>query len=272
MVGLGLLPGDPVGAGSIAFGTSADGTVVVGQSGLLNKAFRWTAASGMLPLGGPVGETVFTSSASDVSAAGTVIVGSITTSLAPLPQAFRRTNESGVIRLGGLEGTNRSSAHAVSADGSTVVGGSDSNPGRQAFRWTAQNGMVGLGDLPGGTFSSTALDVSGDGTVVVGVAETNTGREAMFWIQTTGMVNLRSFLVSQGVNLAGWTLTSAEGISADGRTIVGTGVNPVGNQEAWVATIPESSTLAFTLSGAGALLWFYSRAKGRNRAMHNGEL
>jgi hypothetical protein len=66
------------------------------------------------------------------------------------------------------------------------------------------------------------------------------------------MVNLRSFLVSQGLDLAGWTLTSAEGISADGLTIVGTGVNPAGNQEAWMATIPEPSTIALAaLSAVG---------------------
>ncbi|MCI0638820.1 MAG: hypothetical protein L0Y70_07080 [Gemmataceae bacterium] len=61
--------------------------------------------------------------------------------------------------------------------------------------------------------------------------------------------------------MTAWTLTSAEGISADGRTIVGTGVNPAGNQEAWLATIPEPSTVAFSASGVGALLWFYRRSR-----------
>jgi probable HAF family extracellular repeat protein len=49
----------------------------------------------------------------------------------------------------------------VSADGSVVVGYGNSDSGFQAFRWTEDAGMVGLGDLPGGPFGSTALGVSG---------------------------------------------------------------------------------------------------------------
>ncbi len=43
--------------------------------------------------------------------------------------------------LGDLEGKiYRSSAYAVSADGSAVVGSSTSNSGSEAFRWTASGG------------------------------------------------------------------------------------------------------------------------------------
>ena len=54
-----------------------------------------------------------------------------------------------------------SQAFGVSADGSTVVGGSNSQSsiGPEAFRWTAGGGMVGLGDLPGGFFNSRATGV-----------------------------------------------------------------------------------------------------------------
>lgn len=45
---------------------------------------------------------------------------------------------------------------AVSANGRVVVGVSQSASGPQAFRWTAETGMVGLGDLPGGGFGSEA--------------------------------------------------------------------------------------------------------------------
>ena len=38
----------------------------------------------------------------------------------------------------------------------------------EAFRWTEAEGMVGLGDLPGGRLSSQAIDVSGDGSRVIG--------------------------------------------------------------------------------------------------------
>ena len=49
-----------------------------------------------------------------------------------------------------------------------VVGDSNSANGVEAFRWTAATGMVGLGDLSGGTFLSAALGISGNGLVVVG--------------------------------------------------------------------------------------------------------
>jgi hypothetical protein len=51
------------------------------------------------------------------------------------------------------------------------------------------------------------------------------------------MVELNAYLSSLGVNLAGWTLTGGYGISADGRTIAGTGTHGGVEQEAWVATI-----------------------------------
>ncbi len=43
-----------------------------------------------------------------------------------------------------------------------------------------------------------------------------------------------------GLDLTGWQLDTATGISADGMTIVGHGNNPNGFTEAWIATIPES--------------------------------
>ncbi|MBK8914966.1 MAG: hypothetical protein IPM64_10270 [Phycisphaerales bacterium] len=47
----------------------------------------------------------------------------------------------------------------------------------------------------------------------------------------------------QEFNLSGeienWTLLNATEISADGRTIVGTGGNPEGRTEAWRAMIPR---------------------------------
>lgn len=76
-----------------------------------------------------------------------------------------------------------SQAFGVSADGSVVVGVSESASGGQAFRWTSGGGMIGLGDLPGGGFQSTAYDVSGDGSLVVGDSwSVSGGLEALFGI------------------------------------------------------------------------------------------
>ena len=56
------------------------------------------------------------------------------------------------------------------------------------------------------------------------------------------MQPLKQVLIDQGIDLTGWDLVSARGVSDDGLTIVGFGTNPLGNTEAWIATIPEPTT------------------------------
>ena len=145
--------------------------------------------------------------------------------------------------IGDLPGsTFESRASAVSADGLVVVGGGRSASGREAFRWTASGGMVGLGDLPGGgAFWSGAAATSADGSVVVSLATSESGIEAFVWDSTHGMRELDQVLTGLGLDLTGWWLENATGISADGRVIVGTGTNPNGYYEAWIATFPEPS-------------------------------
>ncbi len=236
MVGLGDLIGGSF--QSEAFGVSADGSVVVGvsQSGSGWEAFRWTAGAGMVGLGDLAGGG-FRSEARAVSADGSVVVG--TSQSGSGTEAFRWTLEGGMAGLSDLPGgIFGSAARAVSADGSVVVGVSQSGSGWEAFRWTVGAGIVGLGDLPGGAFDSEARAASADGSVVVGVGSSADGREAFLWTPQTGMRSLRSVLTGEyGLNLTGWTLDSAEGVSADGRTVVGIGTNPDGNTEAWVAIL-----------------------------------
>jgi len=106
--------------------------------------------------------------------------------------------------------------------------------------------MVGLGDLSGGEFSSEARAISADGSVVVGRASSGSGDEAFIWDEENGMRSLRDILIAQSVGgIQGWSLRDARGISADGRTIVGYGINPSGYEEAFIATIPEPSSAIF---------------------------
>lgn len=123
--------------------------------------------------------------------------------------------------LGFLSGGNYSAAYALSADGSVVVGGSDSPAGYQAFSWTQAGGMVGLGILSGGSYSN-ALGVSGDGSVVVGSSDSSSGNQAFRWTQAGGMLGL-------GV-LSGGVFSIAYGVSADGSVVVGQSDSLVGSE------------------------------------------
>jgi probable HAF family extracellular repeat protein len=167
------------------------------------------------------------SSASGVSADGSVVVGYDSV----YRDAFRWTQETGVVGLGSLLIGDYSRASGVSADGSVVVG----NSGDQAFRWTQGTGMVGLGYLPGvnGFLGfSTANGVSADGSVVVGYSNGGNGFngnliEAFRWTQAGGMVGL-------GV-LSGGIASYANGVSADGSVVVGySATDPFTGAEAFI--------------------------------------
>ena len=276
MVGLGDLPGG--GVNSAALGVSAQGDVIVGLGSTPGEhSFRWTADGGMVDIA-PSG------AAWGLSDDGSVVVG-ISGS-----QAYRWTESTGPIGLGDLPGgTFFSLAFDVSNDGDTVVGRSTSASGVEAFRWTAETGMMaGLGDLPGGGFSSQARGVSADGSVIVGYGESASGQEAFRWTAEDGMVSLtpgtfgvaidvsadgsvivggggnqaggvfvwdevhglRSMRDMLGLNLSDWDWIEPEGISDDGSTIIGWGYHAdTATNEAWIAVLPEPSTLALVAFG-----------------------
>ena len=116
--------------------------------------------------------------------------------------------------LGDLRFIAYSKPSSISADGSVVVGWSFSASGQEAFRWTQGGGMVGLGDLPGGKYKSSASAVSADGLVVVGWSNSPSGREAFRWTREDGMVGL-------GDLPGGMFKSSATDVSADGSAVVG---------------------------------------------------
>ena len=231
---------------------SADGSVVVGGccTSIGGTSYRWTEATGMVDLGLLPGESFGTTRA--ISSDGTVAAGRSGS------HAYRWTDAGGMLNLGDLPGGNDfADAHGISLDGQVIVGSSSSSSGGQAFRWDEANGMVGLGDIPGGSFNSAAYAVSGDGSVIVGRGNyAGTGnQDAFIWDAENGMQDLRLVLIGLGLDLTGWDLWEAQGISADGRTITGFGTNPSGSTEAWIATIPEPSTallLGFGLTAMAA--------------------
>lgn len=226
---LGALPGSP--STGAARGISGDGTVVVGRTGegaiTSHQGFRWSQADGYQLLGyfngGPDASLAY-STADGISADGKVLVGTATDP-SGVRVAFRWTKSAGMQSLGNLGGV-ASDAGAIAAnfDGSVIVGQADGPSGFEAFRWTS-HGIVGLGDLSGGDFSSIANGVSGKGDRVVGKGSSaaNPTGEAFFWDDTGGLRTLKDAMAERGFEdpLTGWIFQVANGISADGKVVVG---------------------------------------------------
>ncbi|WKJ90015.1 VPLPA-CTERM sorting domain-containing protein [Methylomonas montana] len=274
---------------SIAGAVSADGSVIVGYgaSATGTVAWRWTAATGMTSLGGLGGNDGFTR-ADAVSADGSTVVGYSSNSLHPNGTGYRWTQSTGMTDIGMLPGDVWSWARNINADGSTIIGQSNTFSGGQAYRWTAASGMTGLGK-PNGATNSSAGDMSADGSIIAGGAVINGLSHAVIWSESGGWEDLGTLAGYQqasnggisadgslvfgqvfnydqakntftsegtiwdrdhgmrsaedwlsniyGLDLTGWTINYVADISDDGKTLVGFGINPNGNTEAWVADL-----------------------------------
>lgn len=249
-IALGDLPGGEFRSSAIS--VSARGDILVGYSNSArgNEAIRWTAEAGMVGLGDLPGG-VFRSTALAISADGRVIVGAGWSDQGN--EAYRWTTDDGMVGLGDLAGGPfDSAAWAVSADGSVVVGDSFDAEAQRAFRWTAETGLQRLtGSFEDERFSH-AFGIAWDGSVIVGeVALGSRQGGAYYWTADDGVRLLADVLDEHGVIVPdGWHLDRANAVSADGRTIVGYGVNPQGFTEGWVAYIGPACRADYDKSGS----------------------
>lgn len=218
---------DPDGGDALAEGVSANGSVVVGgivapvSEEAPDRAFRWTAATGMEVLADA--EDPYPSWASSTNADGSVVVGwreELDEEEAVVERAFRWTQANGMESLETLDGWTDAAAEDVSADGSVVVGGlSDPENADSAFRWTEATGMVSLGTLSDDETYSWATATSADGSVVVGrsgefdAATEDVVERAFRWTEGSGMISLGT--------LAGFAESRANDVSGDGLVVVG---------------------------------------------------
>ncbi len=231
--------------GSSAFGVSADGSVVVGMSDGPDgrEAYRWTESGGMQGLGFlPAANNL--SRAADVSADGSVVVGS------GYGGAFIWTDATGMQNLtttGPLNEPFLGQPNAISADGLTVIGQSP-----ETWIWNETDDLQFLG------MNQPAYGASSDGSVVVGGNQwSSSGGISWIWDETDGVQSLQSLLENDyGLDLIGWTLYAALDVSDDGTIITGVGVNPYGENEAWVVDLNASVVpvpAAAWLFGSGLL-------------------
>ena len=274
LTGLGSLAGGAA-FHSSATATNADGSIVVGFSkegpDSSITGFRWTEPTGMVNIGGR--------DCLDISLDGNVIVGSIyhafTCNEIEFPagsQAAVWVGGSGAIGLSMLQDADTSTAACVSGNGSLIGGGCSFDVCNRfnSTPVTWSGGSIGLAGAPNGGIG----EISPDGIAIAGISAgagfiringiTTTlpgsmvayavsygglraagttltaPQTAMIWDATNGTRNLKTVLETDfGLDLTGWTLGQARGISGDGSVIVGYGTNPSGQQEAWMAHVPS---------------------------------
>lgn len=225
--------------GSIVYGFAAYDLNPVPQGSV---AFRWTAATGMVPLGfARPGDVDSTPAARGTSANGNIMVGS---SAAPggQQQAYRYVHGVGMSLIPYAPGGTWSAAEAITPDGQTVIlrGSSTAYPGSgsigEFFRWTQSGGHEPLGMPTGKTFASNICGVTSDGRVITA----NAGQAGVFdgYIRNDyGWHGIIDILRDAGVNLTGWTQFGTFGCTWDGTLLFGYGIRN-GNREGFVAEFP----------------------------------
>jgi uncharacterized membrane protein len=220
--------------GSMAAGFS----VVTGQG---TPGFTWTASGGRYDFGFEPGMPP-RSAAYGLSSDGGVIVGFRTETFGD--GAYRRIGNGPLDSLGTFT-YGQSEGRGVSGDGNVVVGRAFSQFGQnvvsQAFRWTPQTGMQGLGFVGGTGFRSEAHAISRDGSTIVGESD----GFGFVWRESHGMQPLPSIpgvLSQEGVGTA---------VNADGSVVVGSAISLLGRGHAvrWTSSGAEDL-------GVGPGNWF----------------
>jgi len=258
---------------------SRAGDVVLASDYYSGRTFRWDAVTGSTELGQLEGAGPKTL-AYHMSDIGDVIAGTAGDGIAEPARAFRWTEATGLQALGAVPGTPAgasTSVFGIAADGSAIIGqvALDSSFAH-AFRWTAATGMQ---DLTPGDRKSQVTYVSPNGEVVIGYFWIDVGSAVggFRWTEATGALevnytrplgigadgdllvgdtlqgpSIETFgklagkmpdlvrVAGPGLVPSGWSDPRLDGVSHDGRLLVGNGINPNGQREPWLLHLIEA--------------------------------
>ena len=127
------------------------------------------------------------------------------------------------VNLGMIPGYRGGVATAMNSDGTAVVGKFNlvGSPGSHAMVWTAAEGVSTVGTIQGLEFAELSA-VTRSGALAGGRAGTDPSSAgiAMVWERGVGLMTAEEYVAARGVVVT-HPLSSIEGMSADGRVIVG---------------------------------------------------
>jgi len=257
------LPGCAVG---VTHGLSFDGAVAVGVSRTVDffagRAWRWTPEGGTRDLGVLPGIDLF-AEALGVSHDGRAIAGRAT---GGRDVAFRWDEGLGLTELAALPSDRPAPAlgNGISADGRVVVGSSRGVDGIVPVRWEGTNGAEELGRISGFSRGSAKF-ASGDGSVIMGDVSGGGIDDVFVWTSESGSVLLREYASLNDVTIPeSFLLGSAQGISADGRTLIcSTSVD--GIAQGFVLTVPSPASTAVAFG-------YFPTILRRRRSVRSGRI
>ena len=194
---------------------------------------------------------VRSASSSDMSADATVVAFNTRSSLNGRLWANALLPSGEVVPLTDIPTDNgavrASVARGVSAGGNFIVGIIETQAA-VGFVWS-DSGLVKLRDFPGqhpGTSSREGAEpeaISSNGRIVVGQGHDPRAPDstAAIWVDGGPAVAIHDLLLEalgSDSGPEGWKLFTAVDVSDDGETIIGTGRNPDGDDEGWIARFP----------------------------------
>jgi len=245
------------------YAVSGDGSTAVGLAWFYPcdaVAFRWTEETGMEPL--PRMADSWASRANDADYDGNVIIGWEGWEVQGNRRASRWTavnpqsasDFEGEL-LGSFDPTQPingwGESLAVSNNGVWIAGEGVGDISRlnAGFLWSEQTGLLPIPNTRRG-WSIYPFAVSNDGRTVIGTTGPAVApgyRFAFIWTAEAGTKLLSDWMVQLGADLSavGGTLQYAQGMTADGKTIVGTNFGFYSSQ-AWIAQLPTTGPLTTT--------------------------